>query len=265
MNVLKIKWNFVVFLFFLLTALTVNCVRAQNVTLDYFFNHEVHTVNGKSERFHYLWEETGNNGFSIWGAQFTNLGAQLKSLDAHPTGKNLKNTDVYIIVDPDNQKENTDPNYITQEDVNSIAKWVKSGGVLVLMANDSANVGLPHFNKLAEKFGLHFNNDLQLHVRTDVDFEDGAIELKNHQIFKTARKVFLKDVCSLTISGDWKPCLKAGNGAVIAATTHVGKGMIFAVGDPWLYNEYVNGRLPAGYENDKAAADLARWLLDQTI
>ncbi len=57
--------------------------------------------------------------------------------------------------------------------------------------------------------------------------------------------------------------LKAKNGTVIAATVVYGKGKVFAVGDPWLYNEYVNGRLPAAYQNDKAAADLARWLLAQ--
>jgi len=38
-----------------------------------------------------------------------------------------------------------------------------------------------------------------------------------------------------------------------------------AVGDPWLYNEYVDGRkLPAEYPNYKAATDLAKWLLDQS-
>ncbi|MBB6107500.1 hypothetical protein SAMN05421821_101578 [Mucilaginibacter lappiensis] len=34
---------------------------------------------------------------------------------------------------------------------------------------------------------------------------------------------------------------------------------------PWLYNEYTNGRLPAAmsFDNDKAADDLSKWLLDQ--
>ena len=53
------------------------------------------------------------------------------------------------------------------------------------------------------------------------------------------------------------------NGAVIMATSHYGKGWVFAVGDPWLYNEYTDGRkLPAEYQNFMAAKDLSRWLLE---
>jgi unsaturated rhamnogalacturonyl hydrolase len=49
------------------------------------------------------------------------------------------------------------------------------------------------------------------------------------------------------------------------AVAKYGKGTVFAVGDPWLYNEYVDGRrLPLEYENFRAANDLARWLLAQT-
>jgi unsaturated rhamnogalacturonyl hydrolase len=36
------------------------------------------------------------------------------------------------------------------------------------------------------------------------------------------------------------------------------------VGDPWFYNEYVDGRkIPAEFENYLAAEDLVRWLLKQ--
>jgi unsaturated rhamnogalacturonyl hydrolase len=46
------------------------------------------------------------------------------------------------------------------------------------------------------------------------------------------------------------------------AVARLGKGSVFAVGDPWLYNEYVDGRkLPPEFENYKAATDLSRWLL----
>ena len=47
------------------------------------------------------------------------------------------------------------------------------------------------------------------------------------------------------------------------ATSKYGKGSVFAVGDPWLYNEYTDGRkLPVDFENFKAAQDLSRWLLN---
>jgi unsaturated rhamnogalacturonyl hydrolase len=46
------------------------------------------------------------------------------------------------------------------------------------------------------------------------------------------------------------------------ASARAGKGLVFAVGDPWLYNEYFDSRkLPAEYENAKAGKNLFQWLL----
>jgi hypothetical protein len=146
-----------------------------------------------------------------------------------------------------------------------ISDWVKQGGVLLMMANDSANVELPHFNTLAAKFGIHFNDDLRNHVKDDSHFEDGAFNITgDNPIFKTAKKIFMKDICSLTLSGPAYPALKDGD-AVIIAIARYGKGIVIAVGDPWLYNEYTNGRLPTSFENDKAADDLARWLIGEAV
>jgi hypothetical protein len=249
----------------LLILLCASAASAQTVTLDYYFNHEVHkTTSGKMERFHYIWEEKGSSGFYIWGDIFTKNGAKLDTLDKAPTVQNLAKSDIYIIVDPDNEKESPAPNFIRKNDAEQIAAWVKKGGVLVLMANDSANVEINHFNDLAHKFGLHFNNDMQNHVINDNYFEEGAIAPHDNPIFKTAKKLFLKDVCGISYQGkNVIPVLKAKTGTAIAVVTKYGKGTVFAVGDPWLYNEYVNGRLPASFDNDKAANDLTIWLLQQ--
>jgi len=240
------------------------CAQAQKVTLDYYFNHEVHkTPLGTVERFHYTWEDKANSGFSIFGNAFINAGARLDTLGEAPTAGNLKGTAIYIIVDPDTKKESPDPKYIEPKDVKEIAAWVKSGGVLVMMANDSANVELPHFNTLAAQFGMHFNDDLQNHVINDQHFADGAVVTTGNPIFKTAHKIFMKDVCSIAVKYPAKGALKNPNGAVIIAIAKYGKGTVFAVGDPWFYNEYTNGRLPADFENDKAANDVAEWLIKQ--
>ncbi len=152
---------------------------SQVVTLDYYFNHEVHTnKSGQQQRYHYLWEDEENSGFSILGNHFRNNGARLKSLDTTPTLTTLKGTDIYIIVDPDNKKESPDPHFISIKDIHEITKWVKAGGILVMLANDSANVELSHFNELAAKFGMHFNNDLQNHVIDDRYFDDGSISTR---------------------------------------------------------------------------------------
>lgn len=252
------------FFIYSLLLLCISSASAQTVTLDYYFNHEVHKVGNGVKRFHYLWDEKENPGFYIWGEVFTRHGATLDTLDMAPTIQNLAKTAIYIIVDPDSKKESLTPNYIQHNDVEQIAAWVNKGGVLVLMANDSANAELPHFNNLAAKFGFHFEDDIQNHVVDDKHFEDGAITPLDNPIFKTARKLFLKDVCGISYTGNKvTPVLTSKAGVPIAVCTRYGKGVVFAVGDPWLYNEYVNGRLPAGYDNDKAADDLTVWLLKQ--
>ncbi len=73
----------------------------------------------------------------------------------------------------------------------------------------------------------------------------------------------MKDVCSISLTGPVHAFLRNSNNAVVMAVAKYGKGTVFAVGDPWLYNEYTNGRLPAGYENKKAADDIAKWLINQ--
>jgi hypothetical protein len=236
---------------------------AQVVTLDNHFNQEMRkSKSGGQESFHYLWDDKGDTGFSKLGADFVSNGATLHTLTDAPSSANLKNTSVYIIVDPDTKKESQKPNYITAPDIKAIVDWVKKGGVLLMLANDSANVELLHFNELAAKFGMHFNSDLQNHVINDKHFEDGSVKIQDNPILTTATKIFMKDVSSITVKSPAKAAL-VKDGIALIATARYGKGTVLAVGDPWLYNEYVNGRLPAGYENDKAAKDIAAWLLKQ--
>lgn len=237
--------------------------RAQTVTLDYYFNHETHkNAAGQDERFHYIWEEKDLNGYSNWGDAFVKAGGKLKSLDAAPTAENLKGTDIYIIVDPDSKKETPNPNYIEAKDIDVIDKYVKDGGVLVMMTNDSANAELPHINKLAARFGMHFTDELHNHVLSNI--QSGTMMVEGNPLFKTAKKIYMKDVCNIELSGPAQPLLK-NEGVVIIATAKYGKGTVFAVGDPWLYNEYTNGHLPADghYDNDKAVTDVTQWLMSQ--
>ena len=236
---------------------------AQTVTLDYYFNHEFRkSSTGGPERFHYIWEEKDYNGFSILGDVFKSEGFKLASLETAPTAANLKGSSVYIIVDPDSRKESPNPNFIMPANVASIDAWVKQGGVLVMFANDSANVELPHFNTLAAAFGMHFNDDVQNHVIDDNHFNDGGVIINNNPVFKTSGKIYMKDACSITTTGNAKPILKNAAGATLIALAKHGKGSVIAIADPWLYDEYTNGRLPAslGFENYKAAHDLVVWI-----
>lgn len=240
--------------------------QTKTVLLDYFFNHEdKKSPTGEKERFHYTWEDTAQSGYSKLGEVFTKNGFQLKSLESRPDKKNLKGASVYLIVDPDTEKETDTPNYIMPEHIKAIENWVKKGGVLVVMANDSLNVEFEHLNKLTETFGIHLNKDLKSRVLKD-NYEMAAFFIpKNDPIFKTAKKVYLKEVTSLTLSKKAEPILVHHKDKyIVAASAKVGKGTVVVVGDPWLYNEYVNGRL--GYknkwDNDKAMEDLVKFLAE---
>lgn len=239
--------------------------KSKTVTLDYYFNHEMKKdILGKPEQFHYIWEEMDNNGYSIFGNIFHKYGAKTNSLKTAPTLENLKNSSIYIIVDPDTKKESPHPNYIIEKDINSIYDWVQNGGVLLLFGNDSANVEFTHFNKLAAKFGIQFNFDCR-NKETGRNFEMAEINIDpNNLIFKNADKVYIKEYSSLSLNQPANAVLKQGK-VNVAAVAKIGKGTVFAVGDPWFYNEYTDGRkLPPDYENYKAAEDLVKWALEHT-
>ncbi len=237
----------------------------KTVVLDSYFNNEwKKDANGKMISWHYKWDEMANGGYSLWGNLFRNYGAQTETLNAAPTAAILKNADVYIIVDPDTEKETEKPNYVSASDAKTIADWVNKGGVLVLMGNDFGNSEFDNFNVLARKFGVEFNKDSKFRVQNN-NFEEGKITIEaNNSIFKTARTLFLKEVSTLKLTAPAGAVLES-NSDKIMATAKYGKGAVFALGDPWLYNEYVDGRkLPGEYENFRAASDLTVWLLEQT-
>ncbi len=235
--------------------------KGQTVLLDRYFNNEYRD----GVRFHYTWEDTQNSGYSWWGQIFRNLGAQTASLDAAPTPANLKNARVYIIVDPDTRKETTSPHFVEKQHIGVLKKWVKAGGTLVLLANDTSNCEIQHFNQLAAAFGIRFSDKNRNMVQNN-RFEQGAIPVPpGHPVFPTARKLYIKEISTMELRPPAQPLLTDGSD-VIMATAIYGKGRVFALGDPWLYNEYVDGRkIPAEFDNFHAARDLATWLLHPVV
>ena len=240
----------------------------KTVLLDSYFNNETKIdQSGNSLVWHYKWDEQANGGFSFLGGLFHTAGFKTKTLYQAPTVANLKAASIYIIVDPDFEKENPKPNFVSKADINAITAWVKAGGVLVLMANDAPNAELKHFNELAAKFGVFFNGDSKGTVPVPTNFETAKVVVPSgNEIFKSASNLFIKEYSSLKLSENAKPVLKDAAGDNVMSITKMGKGTIYIIGDPWLYNEYVDGRkLPATYDNFKAAADLVSWLSKHII
>ncbi len=244
----------------------------KTVGLDYFFDYEfrkrANVAPGitppdmvDSEPFHYTWEDRPHSGFWWWGTAFRDLGAKTVSVPMAPTIASLKGIDVYIIVDPDTPKETAAPNYIGDDHIRSITDWVRAGGTLVLLANDSANCELPHLNKLAAHFGMQFLLKSRNLVQ-GTQWEQGCIIIApGNPIFPKTRTIYVKELAPIGLSGPAKAVLTK-NDFVVMATATIGTGRVFALGDPWLYNEYVDARrIPAQYENFRAGVELARWLL----
>lgn len=238
--------------------------RGQTVVVDGWFNSQMHAdPTGRQIYFHYKWDDQSNNGFSLLGRIIHNFGAQTGTLYVAPTAANLRGTQVYIVVSPDIPSKNPHPHYIQAEDGAQIADWVRAGGVLVLLANDPANTDLDGMNRIAEHFGMHFNNVLLKHVIGD-QYAMGKISVAaGGAIFRQPHALFMKDVSSIAVKSPAVSVLRE-EGNTWMAVAHYGKGTVYANVDPWLYNEYTDGRkLPAEYDNYAGGAELVRWLLEQ--
>lgn len=59
------------------------------------------------------------------GDIFKTHGLRLKTLMEAPVAANLKDADIYLIVDPDTDKETSKPNAVQSADADAIATWVK--------------------------------------------------------------------------------------------------------------------------------------------
>jgi lysophospholipase L1-like esterase len=232
------------------------------VGLDYFFNAEWREEkDGTRTRFHYTWNDTANSGYSLLGGVVDKLGATLATVPEAPTAERLSLLDVYIVVDPDTPAETAEPHTIDTASIAVIARWVENGGTLVLLGNDRGNAEFTHWNNLAGRFGIRFREDSH-HRVAGKEYSTGMCsDLPDHPMFRGVRKIFLKEVSSLALMPPAVPLLVQDT-LVLMATSRVGKGMVFALGDPWIYNEYFDHRrLPADCDNDRAAEQFVRWLL----
>ena len=247
---------------------TARLAQKTTVGADAWFNHQFRkNALGEKELFHYKWNDDENSGFAFFGRAFQRYGAKLATVD-RPTAESLRGVNVYIIASPDIPSKNPNPNYVQPEDVDAIAKWVNAGGVLLLMQNDGPNAEFEHFNTLSERFGIHFNAVVRNHVE-GTHWEQGKVIIPagTTTVFKDAHTAYMKDTCTIAPQAPAVPVLRDlvnNSGDVYMAIASYGKGKVYAVVDPWFYNEYTDGRkLPAEYDNFAAAKELARWALEQ--
>jgi unsaturated rhamnogalacturonyl hydrolase len=234
--------------------------------LDCYYNSEwrADPAGGNPVRYHYVWQDTTDSGFSQLAAIIVKLGGKIDSLCQAPTPSTLLRADLYLLVDPDTPLESKDPKTLEAGALDALTEWVGAGGILILLGNDRGNANLELLTLLGDRFGIRFNEDSRNKI-TGRHYESGTFEnLPDHPLFKGVRRIFLKEICTLQIKPPAVAVLSEG-GDVIMAFARFGNGAVFAVGDPWFYNEYMDERkLPQGYDNAIAADNLFRWLLQST-
>lgn len=248
-------------------TLTATLARGQTVLLDAWYNSQRRrNAAGQMESFHYKWSDMSDSGYALLGHLFRSYGAATETLYSMPTRDTLSKAQYYMIVSPDIPVKNPNPHYMTAQDADEIASWVKQGGVLVLMENDPANADIAHLNLLADHFGLHFDDVLHHHILGE-QVENGRIPVDGRgPLFHRPHTLYMKDTCAISLSGPAEALLR-DRGDVVMASAKYGRGTVFATVDPWLYNEYTDGRknprIYDQFDNFAGGRELVQWLLQQ--
>ena len=242
--------------------------RGATVLLDAWYNSQQRTdAAGKMESFHYKWADYSDSGYSLFGHLWRSYGAATGTLYSAPTLENLSQAQFYVIVSPDIPARNPNPHYMRVRDADEIARWVKRGGVLILMENDPPNADIAHLDLLADKFGIHFDNVLVHHIVGE-QVGPGRIPViaGTSLVFHHAHALYMKDTCTISLRGKAAALLQDREG-IVMATAKYGRGTVFASVDPWLYNEYTDGRKNAAiygrFDNFAGGRELVPWLLRQ--
>jgi unsaturated rhamnogalacturonyl hydrolase len=242
------------------------------VLLDAWFNSQKRkTPAGNEQLWHYKWADQANSGYSAWAEMFRQYGMRTEMLEHAPRAADLKGIGIYVIAAPDNLKLNPQAHFMDQESADAIVDWVKAGGVLVIMQNDVERADQVHFDLLSDRFGIHFNPVMKQdelnnsYVNTIVPVPAGT-----GGIFTQDFKGLMKQICTITVSEPAQAILKAhgtdADGEVVMAVAHVGRGLVYANVDPWVYNEYTDGRKdPMDEQNFAAGQQLTRWIVQQAV
>ncbi|HTD96961.1 MAG TPA: hypothetical protein VK627_08525, partial [Edaphobacter sp.] len=191
-------------------------------------------------------------------------GMKLATQATAPTAADLKKAQIYVLASPDIPVKNPTLHYMDKASGDAIEAWVKAGGVLVLMQNDKTNSEFEHFNTMSERFGIHFNPVLRNTVENNTWSQGTVMIPAGTGVFAHPHQAYLKEISTISVSGPAKAVL-TDKGDVLMAVSKVGKGTVFAVVDPWVYNEYADRRnkLPVEFDTFDAAIDLAGWAVRQ--
>ena len=145
------------------------------------------------------------------------------------------------------------------------------------MENDSEHADQTHLDLLSDRFGIHYNPvtvNKELSVNGQGDYTNTLIQIPSAGtggIFKHDHTAVMKETCTITVSGPAKSILthtdsESPTPFTVMAVAHIGKGLVYANADPWIYNEYTDGRkLPLHEDNFAGGQELVRWLVTAAV
>jgi unsaturated rhamnogalacturonyl hydrolase len=247
--------------------------RRKTVLMDAWFNSQKRTTPaGNVQLFHYKWNDDSNSGYSMWGRMFQQYGMRTEQLDHAPRAEDLKGVAIYVIVSPDIPALNPNTHFMDEESAKVIEAWVKGGGVLVMMENDVEHADQVHLDLLSDSFGIHFNAVIR-NQEIDNSYANTIVNIPvgTGGIFHAPHKAVMKETCTITVSAPAKTILTdkgdvTERGDTLMAVAHVGRGLVYANVDPWIYDEYTNGRKdPLGNDNFAGGLELTRWLVGEAV
>ncbi len=218
----------------------------KTIGLDAFHNNEAKAPG------HYAWDAAYPGGFSELGKLIRGMGGELRTVRDRVSAKTLAGLDVFLAVDPDTPAETAEPKYFEKAEIRAIEKWVRTGGQLVLLGNNKGNAEFERFNQLSSRFGIEF-------VETKYVDPQGAskITLRSEgAILGKSLRAYFVDVAPLRISAKESETLLSAGGTPVMSLVKHGKGSVVALGDPWIYNEYIDRA-----DNRQMASNLLRHLL----
>jgi hypothetical protein len=217
-----------------------SAAQKQVVALDCYHNTETPA--------HYTWQKVGLGGYSQFAQIILGLGADTSTITTPLDSTTLSRASILIIVNPGRTATS---NLIGAAEIAAVDKWVGHGGKLMCFANNTGHVEFVHYNQLMARFGITFNDTTQTGG-------SNFGPVPQNEVFSSCTTFYIVDICNLSVAAPAKSVFTF-QGNVLMAAVLKDSGEVFAMGDPWVYDEHLAAR-----DNKKGITQVMNWLLGTT-
>lgn len=178
------------------------------------------------------------------------------------TTENLSSYDIVVFACPDNSR-------LSRQEIESIKKWVKKGGSLLLLSHAGGDKGRrSNLSELAEQFGMIFENNQVLDKSSNMGVEN-LPTIKDfgfpHPITEGITDICFRAGCSLTISSATvTPVFSSGPSAEpfespLMLACELGDGRVVSIGSYEMFRDKIMGGIKYG-SHSQLALNVFSWL-----